>query len=456
MFITSVPTASPSVSPSSAPTTLVPTSPPSITGLVVTLDVSMVVTEGLSVDDLSAITDSVISSYSVSEADVEAEVVYTTSGTLELQLPADVSEGEIVTAVTESLAEALGVHPRDVVVVSVDAVTGEVVYEVVSSTFADASDIQENLGVLSTATLEASLTELLPGIEVVSNEVSSDVTVDVNVVVNAADASPLGAANTDVSEALAELGFTVTSTVSIVTPAPSVSPTFTTLIPSSTPSMTGLVVTLSLSQEDGSMSSEELQQFTADLAEQYGVSVEDVQVEATYTVSGTMDVVVPEGVSLSVLAEELEASISSALGIHPRDIDVVIDPTTGEVSYTVTLADPTEAEDLQATLVEPSFLSLVTEELSSSIPDAIVTSVETDSDIVFDLVVTIDATASSVDLAETNVSVEEEFSNAGFSVETERNIPVSEFCSKSRLLPLNLLRSPSLLLLLVYLLQHHL
>ena len=433
MFITSVPTASPSASPSSAPTTLVPTSPPSITGLVVTLDVSMVVTEGLSVDDLSAITDSVISSYSVSEADVEAEVVYTTSGTLELQLPADVSQGEIVAAVTESLAEALGVHPRDVVVVSVDAVTGEVVYEVVSSTFADASDIQENLGVLSTATLEASLTELLPGIEVVSSEVSSDVTVDVNVVVNAADASPLGAANTDVSEALAELGFTVTSTVSIVTPAPSVSPTFTTLIPSSTPSMTGLVVTLSLSQEDGSMSSEELQQFTADLAEQYGVSVEDVQVEATYTVSGSMDVVVPEGVSLSVLVEELEASISSALGIHPRDIDVVIDPTTGEVSYTVTLADPTEAEDLQATLVEPSFLSLVTEELSSSIPDAIVTSVETDSDIVFDLVVTIDATDSSVDLAETNVSVEEEFSNAGFSVETERNIPVSEFCSKSRL-----------------------
>ena len=55
------------------------------------------------------------------------------------------------------------------------------------------------------------------------------------------------------------------------------------------------------------------------------------------------------------------------------------------------------------------------------------------SEIVFDLVVTIDATDSSVDLAETNVSVEEEFTNAGFSVETERNIPVLEICSKSRL-----------------------
>ena len=224
----------------------------------------------------------------------------------------------------------------------------------------------------------------------------------------------------DVSETLEELGFTVASTVSIVTSAPSVSPTFTTMIPSSTPSMTGLVVTLYLSQEDGSMTSEELQQLTSDLASQYGVAVEDVQVDATYTVSGTMDVVVPEGVTVSVLAEELEASISTALGVHPRDVTVVIDPTTGEVSYTVSVTDSAVAENIQSTLVEPSFLPLLTEQLSSSIPDAIITNVDTDSEIVFDLVVTIDATESEVDLAETNVSVEDEFTSSGFSVETER------------------------------------
>jgi uncharacterized membrane protein len=119
------------------------------------------------------------------------------------------------------------------------------------------------------------------------------------------------------------------------------------------------------------------------------------------------------------IEEILEQSIADTLGVHSKDVDVTIDPETGDVTYTVTKNDDTEAVDVQDALETQTFLDNLNNEISDSLPFATVDSVDANDDIEMDISVTIDATESTVDIEEANAQVISGFESDGFDGDSE-------------------------------------
>ena len=57
----------------------------------------------------------------------------------------DASVEEIEEAVIESLAETLGIHPKDIEIISIDPISGEVEFEIKQDSFEKAKEIQESI-----------------------------------------------------------------------------------------------------------------------------------------------------------------------------------------------------------------------------------------------------------------------------------------------------------------------
>ena len=87
-FVTTAPT----LFPSTVPTTSIPTAQPSITGTVAIIELSQSPPANgtLTDDDINDIKDQISDYYGVDEDDVDVTVTYTTSGTIDMELP----EGE--------------------------------------------------------------------------------------------------------------------------------------------------------------------------------------------------------------------------------------------------------------------------------------------------------------------------------------------------------------------------
>jgi phenylpyruvate tautomerase PptA (4-oxalocrotonate tautomerase family) len=200
VFITSLPTVLPTLSPTMFPTSPLPTSSPSITGLIVTIDVSSPVTKELTADEIEAMENVAIDSFDVSNEDVTAEVSYVATGSMQLSIPEDTSENEIADALTSTIADLLGIHPRDVSITDVNLETGEVQYEVSSNEFEDISTVQEALQLLSNDDIESSIQDVLPEVEVESNDVNDDIAVDVTIIVDGSNAGSISDARTDVND----------------------------------------------------------------------------------------------------------------------------------------------------------------------------------------------------------------------------------------------------------------
>lgn len=378
-------------------------------------------TSDLTQDEIDTVTETVVNSFNVSSEDVTTDVSYVASGTLDLSIPKGSTEEEIVDAVTQSIAELLNVHPRDVTVTSVDLTSGEVQYEVSSDSYANSEAIQLALENLSNDSIEDKIQETLPSTQVTSNTVSDDIEVDVSVIVDGSDAGNIGQANRDVYDELSQQGYDVDSDVAIVTSAPTKFPTFTTAIPSPAPSITGIVVTLTLSRTGDVLTTKEVDALQANLANDYGVDVDDVIIEPEYIISGSIQVdSFPEELSDDELATILQQDIADALGVHSKDVTVSVDSESGEVSYTVTSSDDSEAEEIQRTLETNTFLTNLNNEIADSLPTSVL-SVDADDDIVMNLVVTVDASESTVDLDEITDQVETDFVDQGFDADSDSN-----------------------------------
>ena len=82
-------------------------------------------------------TSTILDAFNVTENDITADVNYVASGSLQLEIEDGATEDEVADAVATSLAELLDVHPKDIVVTSVNLETGEVEYELVTDNYAD-------------------------------------------------------------------------------------------------------------------------------------------------------------------------------------------------------------------------------------------------------------------------------------------------------------------------------
>ena len=208
---------------------------------------------------------------------------------------------------------------------------------------------------------------------------------------------------------------------------PSTSPT--TSIPSATPSLTGTVVVISLSSEvEEELSPSEIDRLRDIVIDSYGLDKEEDPISTTvdYSTTGTMTM---EGIigselspeELETLEDTMENTLSEILGVPSENIDLIIDPETGVVTYTISSPNFNETasildqlkNDPTGTFVD-DFTTALIEDLeeqniiSSEIVDQIsITSVDADDTIVADVTVVIDeedVTKSQI-LAENTVDI---------------------------------------------------
>ena len=123
--------------PSKSPSSSIPSSVPSITGAVSFVSISGAVTSNIAEDAIAA---QLVEIYGADFSDVEISIDYVTSGTLNVSIPSDISEDDVLTALVESISDILGVHSRNVVVTIDEDDT--VTYSITGETFTDAQEMQ--------------------------------------------------------------------------------------------------------------------------------------------------------------------------------------------------------------------------------------------------------------------------------------------------------------------------
>ena len=154
--MTSAPSAIPSKMPSKIPSSTVPSAVPSITGSVVFIEMNTMVTSPLTEEELASVVTNAESSFDVHPGSVEADVSYDISGTVAMKTDgSDFSDEELTSALQNSIADALNVHPSDVDIV-VNPKSGVVAYTISSANIEDAITLQD---ALQSGTASAVITE---------------------------------------------------------------------------------------------------------------------------------------------------------------------------------------------------------------------------------------------------------------------------------------------------------
>lgn len=380
------------------------------------------VTADLTSEQVDEITSQVFDSFNVNNSDASANIDYVSTGSVQISIDDKTSETEVIDAMISTLAEVLDIHPQDVTITSVDLETGEVIYEIASETYEETDFIKNQLDTIQIEDMEDIIEDILPTAQLTQIAVNEDIEVDITIIVDGSESENIGQAKRDVEQILGNQGFGVSTDVAIVTPAPSVTPTFTTKIPSPAPSITGIVVTFTLTTSDEILDNDGVSSLTQELAEDYGVNSEDVMIEPKYVVSGSIEINdLPQDVSNEELQQTIEDSIAESLGIHSRNVEVTIDQNTGEVTYLISSNVDEVAANIQNAIESTTFLEDLNKEISSALPATTISSISVDDEIEMELTVTIDASESIIDIQQVNAEVVSFFEDQGFSAESESN-----------------------------------
>ena len=433
MFIASMPTAFPTRIPTSRPTTTMPTSRPSITGAIISIEIGGSLTKELSSKELETMTETIKEQYGISDEEFVLETKYKVRGTLNVSLPEDIPIEEAFAILEESLSELLNIHPSQIELKLNE--DGDVIYVISSDTFDDASTIQTELSTETfVSNLENDVQEEIPSFElntIIPATELGEIEVEVSITLDATNANKLDNAD-DVVQNMAKEQFDLNATILeyFLTAAPTRLPSAvpTTSIPSATPSLTGTVVVISLSSEvEEELSSTEIDRLRDIVIDSYGLDPEKDPISTTvdYSTSGTMTM---EGIigselspeELEALEDSMENTLSEILGVPSENIDLIIDPETGVVTYTISSPTFNETQTILDQLkTDPisfvdEFTTALVEDLaeqniiSSEIVENIsITSVDADDQIVADVTVVIDeedVTKSQI-LAENTVDV---------------------------------------------------
>ena len=143
-------------------------------------------TESLNDDEVSNITEEAAEAYGVDPEDITVEVVYQTTGSLDIDITGDVSEEELEEALEEELAALLGIHEGNI---EVNITDGVAYYTITADNAEAAQDLQETLAEPeSTATLDEGISESFPEVDVSGVTVDPEVTAEVVVTVDTSGA----------------------------------------------------------------------------------------------------------------------------------------------------------------------------------------------------------------------------------------------------------------------------
>lgn len=197
---------------------------------------------------------------------------------------------------------------------------------------------------------------------------------------------------------------------------PSVQPSKapTTILPSSTPTMSGFISTISATTSvSEEVEQNEIEDFIRDVAGIYGVDTTDITAGTTYTSSGSLSIAIPNDMLLSEVEDAVSISIAETLGVHPQAVDVTVDAETGEVLFTVSTPTFDEAENIQDSLENTQS---IIESIESIIPSVSVDEFDVSNDIDVTIEFVIDADDTANDLTQAAFQSEQLLSDRDFDV----------------------------------------
>ena len=167
------------------------------------------------------------------------------------------------------------------------------------------------------------------------------------------------------------------------------------------------------------LSQSDLIDIQEEVADTYGVDLDDVTTEVVYKASGSLVLDNTDGISDADLQEVLENELASLLGIHEGSVEVSI--IDGVAHYTITSDSVESSEGIQEVLSESDSLTALDTAISDSFPEVDVSSLVVDDEIIADVVVTVDTENASNNLNIAAYTLEESFVEQGFNANAESN-----------------------------------
>ena len=203
------------------------------------------------------------------------------------------------------------------------------------------------------------------------------------------------------------------------TQAPTLDPSAlpTTNLPSVAPSITGAVSLVELSRPvTESIDVDEVNDIQTEVADTYGVGIEEVNVDIVYQTTGTLDLSIGDDVDEEQLASDLEDELAALLGLHEGEIEVTIE--NGVATYVINSDSVETAEEIQSVLENSETQSTLDEAVGDEVT---IDSMTVDEDITAEIVVTVDTTNAENNLNEAAEALEESFQEQGFTAEANSN-----------------------------------
>ena len=173
------------------------------------IELSKSVYESLDNEDVVNITNEVAESYGVDEEDVTVEIVYQTTGSLNITINGTTDEDALAEALEDEIASVLGIHESSV---EVTVENGTATYVITSATAEDASESIEIMGKSNvSAIIQDSVEDDFP-VNIEDVVVKEDITAEIIVTVDTGDASEnLDDAALDVTDVLNSYGYVATA-----------------------------------------------------------------------------------------------------------------------------------------------------------------------------------------------------------------------------------------------------
>lgn len=194
-----------------------------------------------------------------------------------------------------------------------------------------------------------------------------------------------------------------------------------TTMPTAVPTISGWVSTVHASTVATSeMDQDTISDYASEIADYYGVEATDLTVSTNYETSGTISMIIPEGVAESQLADTIIGTVADSLGIHPKNVHVTVDMKTGEVQFTIISDHFNDAAGVAFDLTNSQYQSEITNLIQDIIPDLSIQDVDILGDVKVAFEITIDANDAQNDLTQAAWRSEQLLSD--FDVSVESNI----------------------------------
>lgn len=197
---------------------------------------------------------------------------------------------------------------------------------------------------------------------------------------------------------------------------PSTSPT--TSLPTFAPSLTGSVAIVTLSKTvTQSIPIDDVVNIENEIADTYGVDEDNISIEVVYQTTGSFVLDIEDDlISNEELEQTLEEEIAILIGVHEGNVKVDIE--NGVATYTITSDTAENAQDIQDVLSEQETDNLI----DAAIDEISIVSMNVNSNIDADILVTIDTTGASNNLNDSADVLQQSLSNQGFETNVQSNM----------------------------------